>query len=191
MALEGESVRLRAIEPEDVDQYVAWLNDPEVTRTISQRYPLGREAERAIVERLGRAQRFEHVVFAIELRETGEHVGTVDLHNVRYENRGADLGLFIGAREHWGRGYAHDAMRTVLRFAFWEMNLRYVWLEVIDDNPRARALYERLGFVHEGTSRRATFRRGRELDMFDMSITREEFEALHGTPPDLRTEPLP
>ena len=190
MPIDGEQTRLRAIEPDDLGRYVEWLNDPEVTRTLSQRYPIGREVEREILERLSRAQSFEQVAFAIEVRETGEHIGTVSLGRTYYEGRDSGLGIFIGAKQHWDRGYGTDVMRTVLRFAFWEMNLRTVRLEVLTTNERARRVYERTGFVHEGTRRGAILRGGVHQDVHVMSVTRDEFEALHGEPPDLRKEAL-
>jgi RimJ/RimL family protein N-acetyltransferase len=205
VAIEGELTSLRALEPGDLERYLEWLNDPEVTRTLAQRYPISREAEREILERLSGAQSYENVVFAIDLlegdlregglregglREGDTHVGTVGIHRATPENRSATLGVFIGAKEEWGKGYAFDAIRSALRFAFWEMNLRQVRLGVLDDNPRAIALYERLGFVHEGMERGEMWRRGRAIDHLRMSITREEFEALHGEPVDLRKQVL-
>ena len=140
MAYEGERVRLRAIEPDDIDRYLQWLNDPDVTRTISARYPLGREAEREILERLSVSASYRDVVFAIDLIETGEHIGTVGLHNAYYESRNATLGIFIGTKALWGQGYGFDAMRTVCRFGFWEMNLVSIRLDVLDINQHAHDL---------------------------------------------------
>lgn len=186
MAYEGESVSLRAIEPGDLDRYLEWLNDPEVTRTISIRYPLGREPEREILERLGSQAGFRDVVFAVEVRASGEHIGTVGLHGAYYESRWATLGIVIGAKHLWGQGLGYDTMRTVCRFGFWEMNLLHIRLDVLDGNERAHDLYRRVGFVDEGSKRGSMLKAGRALDASYMSITREEFEELHGTPPDLR-----
>lgn len=192
MAYEGELVRLRAIEPDDLDRYLRWMNDPEVTRTLSMRYPIGREAEREILERMGNRGSYRSVAFAIEVCETGEHIGTVDLGSPYFESRWGTLGLVIGAKEHRGKGYGTDAVRTLCRFAFWEMNLRLVRLTVFPENERARRAYERVGFVLEGTQRQAILKAGEFLDMHMMSITRAEFEAIHGAPPDLRAlERLP
>ncbi|MDA0271496.1 MAG: GNAT family protein [Chloroflexi bacterium] len=186
MSIEGELVRLRPLTPEDVDRYLLWLNDLDVTRTLTVRYPLGRETEREIVERLANTAGYEDVNFAIEVRETGEHLGSVGVGGTYRESRWGTLGIFIGAKDHWGHGYGYDALREMLRFAFWEMNLLAVRLEVFATNERARDLYERVGFVLEGRKRGAVLRLGESVDVDVMSITRAEFEARHGTPPDLR-----
>lgn len=192
MAYEGELVSLRAIEPEDLERYVRWLNDPDVTRTLMTRYPLSREAERGILERLSAQSGYRDVAFAIEVRETGQHLGTVGLHGAYYESRWATLGIFIGEKDLWGRGYGTDAVRTVCRFGFWEMNLRHIRLDVLDHNDRAAEIYRRAGFVDEGSKRASVLRGGRYMDASYMSISREEFEAMYGAPPDLRTlEVLP
>jgi RimJ/RimL family protein N-acetyltransferase len=184
--IEGELVRLRPLEPADAERYVRWLNDPEVTRTLTVRYPLGSEPERAIIERMAKHAGYRDVNFAIEIRETGEHIGTVGVGDSYRESRWGTLGIVIGAKEHWGRGYGEDALREMLRFAFWEMNLDTVRLEVYASNARARDLYERVGFVVEGRKRAAVLRGGEQIDVDVMSVTREEFEAQHGAPPDLR-----
>lgn len=192
MAYMGERVSLRAIEPSDLDRYVEWLNDPEVTRTLMIRYPLGVEAEREFLDRLSTRAGYDDVAFAIDVRETGEHIGTIGLHGTSVESRWATLGLFIGARRLWGEGYGFDALRTICRFGFWEMNLLHIRLDVFETNERAHELYRRVGFVDEGTQRGAVLRGGRALDVWSMSITRAEFEALHGEPPDMRAlEALP
>ncbi len=192
MAYEGELVSLRAVEPGDVDRYTRWLNDPDVTRTLFARYPLGREAEREIVERLGKRGGYGDVVFAVDARDTGRHIGTVGLHGAYYESRWASLGIFIGEKDLWGHGYGYDTLCTVCRFGFWEMNLLLIRLDVLDNNQRAHDLYRRVGFVDEGSKRASMLKGGRYLDASFMSISREEFEALHGTAPDLRAlEVLP
>jgi RimJ/RimL family protein N-acetyltransferase len=182
----GERVSLRAIEPDDLDRYLEWLNDPEVTRTLTVRYPLSREAEREILERLSKSAGYRDVAFAIDVRETGEHIGTIGLHGTYPESRWATLGVFIGAKRLWGDGYGFDALRTVCRFGFWEMNLHHIRLDVFDNNERAHDLYRRVGFVDEGSKRGSVYRAGAHMDASYMSITRTEFEALHGEPPDLR-----
>jgi len=182
MSYDGERVSLRAIEPGDLDRYLVWVNDPEVTRWLALRYPLGREEEGAILGRLGRASSYEQVTFAVDDRVTGEHLGTVGLDDVRPEARVAELGIFLGAKERWGEGIGYDAMVTLLRFGFWEMNLRRIELSVLDGNVRAKRLYERVGFIEVGRRPGHWYKHGAPLDDFVMSIDRESFEARHGAP---------
>lgn len=182
MSYNGERVSLRAIEPDDLDRYLVWVNDPEVTRWLALRYPIGREAEREILARLTRANGYGDTAFAVEDRTTGEHLGTISLFDAKPESRVAEIGIFLGAKDRWGEGFGYDALVTLLRFGFWEMNLRRIELSVLDGNVRAKALYERVGFEEVGRRPGHWYKHGAPLDDFVMSIDREAFEAKHGTP---------
>jgi RimJ/RimL family protein N-acetyltransferase len=74
------------------------------------------------------------------------------------------------------------ATRTVLRFAFHELNLHRVELEVYDRNPRARRCSEKADFRHEGIRRQALFRDGSYHGTHRMAVLREEFECPQSTP---------
>jgi len=86
----------------------------------------------------------------------------------------ATLGVMIGVKDLWGRGYGTDAVRALCRHAFAEMNLHKVRLEVIATNPRAEAVYERVGFRREGVLREEFYRQGRYHDVIRMGLLRGE-----------------
>jgi RimJ/RimL family protein N-acetyltransferase len=89
--------------------------------------------------------------------------------------RTAFVGIGIGERAYWGKGYGTDAMKVALRFAFTEINLERVTLNVFEYNPRAIRSYEKAGFKHEGRMRGALLKDGRRWDMIYMGILREEW----------------
>src|SRR5947208_2791748 len=116
--LQGKLVRLRPLEPEDVDRYVAWFNDAEVTLFLSQRYPWSRAAELEFLrQRSTKPMGLDDLALAIE-RLDGLHIGSVGIHGVHAEDRKATFGIVIGDKSCWGQGYGTDATRTILRFAF-------------------------------------------------------------------------
>ena len=102
-------------------------------------------------------------------------IGNVGQIGLDWKNRSAFLGIVIAEKEYWGRGYGSDAIVTLLRFAFGEMNLHRIYLSVFDTNPRAIRCYEKCGFRHEGRAREALFRDGRYHDALQMAILRQEF----------------
>jgi len=172
--LKGERVTLRAIEREDIPRFLRWLNDPEVTRYLTISMPLSREEEeRWFEQQLGDRNR---KVLAIET-ESGEHIGNISLEDIDWKNRRATLGIVIGEKERWGQGYGTDAIRTLLRFAFEELNLNRVQLDVFDFNERARRCYRRCGFREEGILRQAHYTEGRYHDVVRMAILRSDWES--------------
>jgi len=80
------------------------------------------------------------------------------------------MGIMIGDREYQDRGYGTDAVRTILRFAFDEMNLNRVWLHVHEDNARGIAVYRKCGFREEGRLRDVLLWDGVFHDAIVMSV---------------------
>jgi RimJ/RimL family protein N-acetyltransferase len=178
--IEGKLVRLRALEPTDAEKAFAWINDREVTQFLMARYPWSLAAEREFVTEAAKRMEFGEVRLAIETKAEGVAIGMCGLHRGRPEDRNAELGIMIGDKSYWNGGYGTDAMMTLVRFGFEQMNLHKVALGVFDFNERAQAVYRRCGFVVEGRFREEVFHDGRYIDVVRMSVLRREFEALHG-----------
>lgn len=173
--LYGERVRLRGLEREDIPTFIRWFNDPEVRQYLLMYEPMSKAKEEQWFEtHLAKRDEF---LFAIEALMEGEwvHIGNVGLHRIDWKNRTAVFGIVLGEKALWGQGLGTDAARTMLRFAFEELNLHRVELEVFEFNPRAARCYEKAGFQHEGVRRQALFRDGRYHDAHWMGILQEEF----------------
>jgi RimJ/RimL family protein N-acetyltransferase len=177
--LEGTIVRLRPLELEDLERDYTWINDGEVTRFVAMRYPTSRLAEERWLRDHPANDFASGVALAIETKE-GVHIGNLGLHQPNPEDRKASLGIMIGDKEYWSNGYGTDAIVTLLRFGFAEMNLNRVWLHVFEFNARAQACYKKCGFVEEGRLRQHYYGQGRYWDVVVMAILRDEFAARHG-----------
>jgi RimJ/RimL family protein N-acetyltransferase len=106
----------------------------------------------------------------------GESIGICSLDAIDSRSRTATLGIWIG-RDHWDHGYGTDATRVVCSFGFRHLNLQRIELLVFEPNERGRRVYERVGFRHEGTLRRAHFVGGRHVDVLVMGLLDDELEA--------------
>jgi len=179
VALTGTRTRLRAVEPADAEALYRWINDPEVTEYLSARYPTSLGEERAWAGRAAGHTGYARVTLAIETLD-GELIGICLLRGQTPEDRTAELSIDVGEKRHWGRGYGGDAVVTLLRFAFHEMNLRRVFLRVDAPHRAAVGLYEKLGFRHEGKQRALHWTRGGAREVAVMAILREEFDERHG-----------
>jgi len=180
----GDRVRLRRLERSDLPLFVEWLNDPELREHLAVAYPLSQAQEEQWFES---ALRMEPALqpFAIEARLKARDraftlVGTVSFHAVDWRNRTAELGLFIGPKALWGKGYGTDALRALVAFAFGELNLNRLWLRVYEDNLRARRSYEKVGFAVEGRLRQDRFHGGSYHDTLVMGLLSSEWQPARG-----------
>jgi RimJ/RimL family protein N-acetyltransferase len=173
--LQHGRVFLRAGERADIPLFVAWMNDWRTTRTLSLRAPMSSASEERWFEHMLDEQGKSAFFFVICLLEDDRPIGTIGLFQLEPYNGCAGLGISVGHDDDRGRGYGSDALRALLRFAFGQLRLERVWLDVYDVNPGARRVYERVGFVYEGTLRRAVFREGRYLDVIRMAILADEW----------------
>jgi RimJ/RimL family protein N-acetyltransferase len=169
--LEGRLVRLRAIEEADLPGMNEMFTDVEVLRHIeSVVFP----QPVALTRQWWLGTRGDPTVFAFAIETlAGELCGACDLRQVGGRSRAAMIGLWIG-RPFWNRGFGTDAVRTLCRFGFREVNLRRIGLDVLDTNPRGLRAYEKAGFRIEGRLRQAHFVDGRHVDILVMGVLAEE-----------------
>ncbi len=167
----SQLVRLRALEEADLEGISQMFNDPDVLQFLDAvTFPQPLAGTRAWWEHTRTDPAAQ--TFAIETSD-GELVGACSLEKVVARHRSALLGIWLG-RRYWGKGYGTDAVRTLCRFAFREMNLHRITLEVYDFNERGRRAYERIGFKEEGRLRRSHFVGGRYADTIVMGVLAEE-----------------
>jgi RimJ/RimL family protein N-acetyltransferase len=168
----GEHVILRAFEREDAERCYRWMNDPSIVRTLKTRYPIAFQNEMEWLERAMHASATERH-FAIERKDDRTHIGNASIHDIDWVSRVAAFGMFIGEPSAWNRGFGSDAISTLVRFAFEEMNLQKLRIQIFEYNDRAKHVLETHGFVQEGRLRREFFREGTYHDILVFSTFRD------------------
>ncbi|HEX5826965.1 MAG TPA: GNAT family protein [Candidatus Limnocylindrales bacterium] len=179
-------VYLRPAERSDIPLFVRWLNDARTSRTLAAVAPLSIPLEEAWFERTVEAQGRDGYHFTICLLEDDRPIGTVGLFGLDLRNGNAALGITIGDPADTNQGLGTDALRALVGWAFDMLRLERVWLDVYDFNPRARSVYERIGFVFEGTQRHAIFRHGAFVDVHRLAVLSGEWRALQAASPEPR-----
>jgi len=116
--------------------------------------------------------------FAI-LDEWGMLIGMISYYNWTPERGHAELGIYIGERSLWDKGYGTEAVHTLLDHLFQTGPLRAMYLNTYATNERARASYSKVGFQTVGTMRKYSSRIGYYIDV-QMRITRDDFVARYG-----------
>jgi RimJ/RimL family protein N-acetyltransferase len=165
----GRAVALRPTEESDHPLIHAWMNHPEVWRYMDYELPFSMAD---IGEDLARSHADGHP-FTIVVGD--RPIGRIGLNQFRRRDRICALYMFVGEPVFWGRGYARDAVMTLLSYAFDRYDLHQVELWTLADNNRAIEMYRRCGFVEEGRLRDRSFKEGRWVDHVAMSVTREEY----------------
>ena len=173
--LSGERVVLRPLALEDLDgSYGAWLNDYEVTRFLETgSFPTTKASLQRYFEEV--AKRPDNVLLAIVDRATTTHIGNIKLGPIHPIHRRADLGILVGDKQCWGRGYGTEAIRLILDYGFRRLNLHKITLGVYADHRAAMSVYKKLGFVIEGTLKQHLFRDGAFRDKFVMGLLRSDW----------------
>jgi RimJ/RimL family protein N-acetyltransferase len=177
----GRLVRLAAVDAEEASRAKArWWRDSEFSRMLDGSLsPLrSQRASRNWVEEALNDLPLGDFWFSIRTLEGNRLIGDIDISVVYWLGRDAFVGLGIGEREYWDRGYGTDAMNVILRYAFEEANLDRVSLTVFEYNARAIRSYEKAGFRHEGRFRKYLNRDGKRWDMLVMGILRDEWMEL-------------
>jgi cephalosporin hydroxylase/RimJ/RimL family protein N-acetyltransferase len=178
VGLRGDRVRLVPLDRSlHLENAYRWLNDPAVTATLKHHFGVSRLEEEAFFERM-EGGRDRDLSWGIH-DESGRHIGIIGLH-VNWRMRSASGGLFLGARDAWGQGYATEAVRIRSRFAFEQAGLHRV--EGHTFNPAMRRVYEKAGYRPEGVARRAFWRDGRWNDAHHFALLDEDYFGT-ATPP--------
>jgi len=169
----GELVRLSAPDPEaDAEAFARWSNDSEYMRLLDS-LPARPESARQFTQNLTKWLASHDCLFAVRALADDRLLGFVELDGLRWVHGDAWVGIGLGEREYWGKGYGTDAMRVILRYAFTELNLYRVSLDVFEYNTRAIRAYEKAGFTVEGRMREALHRNGRLWDLIYMGVLRD------------------
>ena len=171
--LTGRAVRLRPVEPDDVDLIHSWYVDAETARLAGER-PRSLAARRQRYDASLPSQGTDHYSFMVVRLEDEQPVGRIDLFEIDQINGSASFGITIAAQER-GNGHGRDAIEVLLRFGFQELRLERIWLDTDSENQVAQGLYASIGFVLEARQRHRYFQEGGFIDGIRMGMLRSEW----------------
>ena len=165
---------LRPVERDDLKRLAELGKDLETAHRRSVRPPFPRSLAEDVERYEGEAADppADAAWFAIEV--DGVVVGDGGLYEIDHYHGRAELGIGLG-REYWGKGYGQDAVRTLLGYAFRQLNLRKVSLEVLADDARAVRAYRKAGFRDEGRLEKHTWFEGDYRDSLLMASFRDRW----------------
>ena len=174
--LDGERVRLRAFRDGDSAALYTIYSDPEVMRYWSYPAWTTHAQADAYLSRVRDAVVSEGVLaWAIANRDDDMLIGTMTVLHIDSANARAEIGYALASAQ-WGRGYAQEALRLALAFAFDAMRLRRIEADVDPRNQASCRLLERIGFTREGLLRERWLVAGQLQDSAIYGLLRGELE---------------
>ncbi len=172
-----DKLRLRAVEPEDWHIFAEWDLDSETARLDDRiHFPPSSEQQKKKAMDMANSHEENDVYTWMMENPDGEVVGIIMTLAADRRNGTFGYGLAV-RREHWGKGYAGEAVRLVLKYYFDELGYQKCTVDVYDFNTASIRLHLKLGFTQEGCTRRMVLTQGEYHDNLIFGITVEEFRA--------------
>jgi RimJ/RimL family protein N-acetyltransferase len=169
--LTGNLVTLRPVQPADAAGLLAIDEETRrLTGSLSKEDDPSWTLEHLKQWYASRAEHDDRIDLSIIERATGESAGEVVLNELNVRNESCGFRIALQGRRFYGRGLGTEATRLVTDYAFGVVGLHRIELEVYDFNPRARHVYEKAGFVHEGSKRDALRWGGEWVDCHLMAM---------------------
>ncbi|MBN2695566.1 GNAT family N-acetyltransferase [bacterium] len=183
--VEGDRLYLSPINLDDVEKYIEWLSDPEVS------IPLGNSAmvfttknEREFLEKLASGEHAFSIVKKgvsdngeLFVRDGDVLIGNCGIFDINHIHQTATVGLFIGDRENRGVGYGTETLKLLLSYGFKILNLHNIMLTVFSFNSAGLKSYNKVGFKEFGRRKEAIQMNGKRFDIVYMQILSSEFES--------------
>lgn len=165
-------IRLDPFNAGDVGpHYLRWMNDPEVNRYLESRFaPVTMEDLTAFVE--GARKDPGARLFRIVLSEDDRHIGNLKLAPILWPHRSVELGILIGEKDCWGKGFATEAIALGVRFAFKTLGLRRVTAGCYGSNLGSVRAFEKVGFDVEGRRPAHLFDEGEYVEKILLGLSR-------------------
>ena len=177
---QGELVRLVATNPEELAKlYKRWDRNSLFTRLLDDqpRIPFSEKKIKEWLEKDLEKLIPEEFLFSIFALDSQKVIGFIVLGPLEWNHSNSWVGIGIGEPDYWGKGYGTEALQLALRYAFTELNLHRVSLDVFGYNRRAIRSYEKAGFVLEGVQRKIVQREGQRWDVRYMGALQEDWLA--------------
>jgi diamine N-acetyltransferase len=157
-SLSGKNIRLRAIEPADLDIIYEWENDPAnwlISNTITpfSKHVLTRYIEHAHKD-IHEARQLRLMIDLVDDSAVPkETIGTVDLFDFDPVHERAGLGILIANQENRMKGFAYESLSILIQYSFETLHLHQLYCNISNDNQASLNLFKKIGFVEIGIKR--------------------------------------
>lgn len=176
--LETERLRLRKLTMHDAADIYSYSQDPRVAQHVLWDAHRSIGESKAYLRYMLRKYRMnEPASWGIELKSTGQIIGTIGYMWIQTDNAAAEVGYSL-SRMHWGKGIMTEALERVIAYAFDSLNLNRVEAIHELDNPASGAVMRKCGMQREGTLRQKLMNKGKFVDVDIYAIVRSDYQRI-------------
>lgn len=170
---------LRSLHAGDANaRYLGWMQDSEVQRYLESR--LGTHSLESLRDFIADANRSPaNLLLGICLAD-GRHIGNIKLGPIQAYHRHGAIGLLIGERDSWGRGYAAEAIAGISAHAFGVLGLEKLYAGCYASNQGSCKAFLRAGYVEESRQKGMWTLDDRREDNIQLGLTRDDWRATQG-----------
>lgn len=149
--LKNKTISLRAPEPEDLDLLYIWENEPTIWQVSGTLAPFSKYVLRQYLEHAGK-DIFEakQLRLIIQLQTNHRPIGAIDLFDFDPHHRRAGVGILIAEPSERRRGYAREAIETLMGYCFNVLNLHQLYCNIAAGNSASIKLFKEAGFQESG-----------------------------------------
>ena len=164
MKITGERIYLRILTPDDVSKdYVEWLRDTEITQFLEIRWKVFTlEDIREYVKTMN--ENPNDYLFGIFIKGNNEHIGNIKVGEIDQMHKFGSVGLLIGNKNMWGKGYGTEAVRLATQYSFEELNLNHLKAGMYSDNKGCYKAFIKAGYREVGRYKSSRFYKGGYVD---------------------------
>ncbi len=173
--LKGKNLYLSKVETQDMEHMYEWFSNKEFLKFYDYYPPVPQTKEQVDKTFYDYENNEESDVFVIKRIEDGQVIGLAGYDEIVKENKVATLFIGIGSKNFRGKGYGTESMNILLDYGFNDLDFHRIQLNVLEFNESAIALYEKSGFIKEGTYREFVIRDGKRYDLFLYGLLKNEW----------------
>ena len=166
----GENIKLRAIEPSDLDIIFQWENNPENWLISNTAVPFSKHVLKKYIENahqdIYEARQLRLMIDLMDAKGNILNViGTIDLFDFEPQHRRAGVGILIAQKENRRQGLASEALSVLVDYAFGTLHLHQLYCNIAYDNKASLNLFKKHGFVEVGVKKDWLWRNQEWLDV--------------------------
>lgn len=170
----GKNIYLRAAQENDAEIISISENHPDARASLYYAIPTSIDEQ---IDKIKQRQKDHSTIyFTICKKENNKSIGSTAFFRIDWVGRMAIFYIAIAEKENRNKGYGNEAAKLMIDYAFSTLNLNRIQLHVSIENPGAIRVYEKVGFIKEGTLRNAMYFDDHYIDFYVMGILKSDWK---------------